>query len=146
TDEDQDLLRRCGILGQRRQIGGEQCTQRKQADYKRTSRLMHVFHKHPAFAFALFFPLPFFASVGAACGLFGVGIGALISLRKATSRLCRSRVLSAIDLARLFFSPISSRRLYSSSRPSSRNSISFQSPTSIRLTGVVRQKPGPAPR
>src|SRR5262245_2318265 len=79
------------------------------------------------FAFARF-PFAFLGAVESAWGVLGVGMGAFVTFRQASSLLCSSRVLSGIVVARLFFSPTSPARLYSSSRPSSRNSISFQSP------------------
>jgi len=95
--------------------------------------------------FERFLP-PFLFAGSAAEALFFVGIGAFIDVRHATRRACSARAFSGSSWARLRLSPISSRRLYSSSRPSSRNSISFQSPAWMRLTGVVRHWPGPAPR
>src|SRR5262245_28975525 len=82
---------------------------------------------------AAFFFLPFFlAALGALAGvtwaLFGVGMGALIVLRQASILSCRAFVFSGISFARFLASPMSSRRLYSSNRPSSKNSINFQSP------------------
>lgn len=54
-------------------------------------------------------------------------------------RVCRS--ICALCLR----APMSSFRLYDSSRPFSKNSISFQSPTRPMPAGVVRHGPGAAP-
>src|SRR5262249_27237760 len=114
TNENQDFRgRRVGLLraGYERQKKNRTEPER---DMERApiAKIREGLHSHPVLSLAFFLPLPFLvASARAASGLLGVGSGALISLRQANSRLCRSRVLSGIVVARLFFSPISSRRL-----------------------------------
>src|SRR5262249_43996946 len=83
--------------------------------------------------------LPFFA-------LFGVGISAPTALRQSSSFWYSFLTTSGLSFATFFFSPTSSFTLYSSSRPSSKNSINFQSPERTAPAGVVRQRPLPWPR
>ena len=77
---------------------------------------------------------------------FGAGIGAFTIFRQATSLACSSAAFAGSFAARSVRSDGSARRSYSSFRPSSKNSISFQSPARTDPAGVVRQPLPPAPR
>src|SRR5262249_15926303 len=59
---------------------------------------------------------------------FASGICAPTCLRQLASTCCMARALSRCDAARLSFSPTSVFKLYSSSRPSSKYSMSLRSP------------------
>src|SRR5688572_12068755 len=77
-----------------------------------------------AFRLPPFLPLAFAGGLGALGSRF-VGIGAATDSRHATSLPCSSLVFSGCEAARSFFWLRSSLRLYSSSRPSSKNSTSL---------------------
>jgi len=79
-------------------------------------------------------------------GSWGVGIGAPTFCRHSLSSAAKAAVNSGSFSARFCFSLMSFSRLYSSSRPSSKNSSNFQGPLRITPTGVVRQVFRPLPR
>ncbi len=79
-------------------------------------------------------------------GLLGPGMGAFTDSRHAASRRVNSRALSGSVFARFLVCDGSSRRLYSSTAPSSNDSSSFQSPDRTAPRGVVRHVFFPAPR
>src|SRR5262249_24100104 len=83
---------------------------------------------------------------GRGCGsgyhfVLGVGIEADTAFRQATSLAYSSAVLSRSFSAKFVFCDSSARRLYSSFLPSSKNSMSFQSPERTAPAGVVRHVP-----
>src|SRR5262245_42012204 len=85
-------------------------------------------------------------NMGHFLGVLGVGIGAPTDLRHATSFACRSFAFSGFLAARLVCSDRSSRKRYSSCRPPSKNSISFQSPSRTAPAGVDRHESLPPPK
>src|SRR5262249_43829483 len=78
---------------------------------------------------------------GSYFGFRTVGTGARIDDRHSIRARCSSFALSGIAAARFFVSPMSVLRSYSSRWPSSKNSISFQSPCRIAEHGVAFHGP-----